>query len=95
MISLLYKPIICLGPLAAPASGASHMFFVALTAQANTGTECLNKIYRLTIGSTLIRAYQPIYCRHELSALAVPALSFLALSRLPLSHPFGNPVRLP
>ena len=36
MIFLLYEPIICLGPRFAPVSDASHMFSVALTAQADT-----------------------------------------------------------
>jgi hypothetical protein len=53
MIFLLYKPIIGLGPCFAPAPDAGHMFFVALTAQANNGTQCLNRIYRLTANALI------------------------------------------
>ncbi|WP_146144215.1 hypothetical protein [Paraburkholderia sp. BL25I1N1] len=56
MISLLYKPIICLGPRFAPAADAGHMFFVALTAQANNGTEYLNRIYRMTANKLISRS---------------------------------------
>jgi hypothetical protein len=53
MIFLLYKPIIGLGPCFAPAPDAGHMFFVALTAQANNGTECLNRIYRFIVDAPI------------------------------------------
>jgi hypothetical protein len=49
MIFLLCEPIIGLVPRIAPASDACDTYFVALTAQADTSTEGLNKIYRLTI----------------------------------------------
>jgi hypothetical protein len=49
MIFLLCEPIIGLVPCIAPASDASHTYSVALTAQADTSAEGLNKIYRLTI----------------------------------------------
>jgi hypothetical protein len=47
MIFLLYKPIIGLSPSFAPVSGAGCILSVALTAQGNTSTECLNRIYCL------------------------------------------------
>jgi hypothetical protein len=47
MVSLLYKPIICLGPRFAPVSDATEMFFVALTAHGGNATWYLNKIFRL------------------------------------------------
>jgi hypothetical protein len=49
MIFLLYKLIICLSPRFTPAPDAVHKLFVALTAQVNKVTECLNRIYRLAI----------------------------------------------
>jgi hypothetical protein len=58
MIFLLYKRIISLGPCFAPVSDVGQMFSVALTAQANTSTECLNRIYRLSIAMRISRANQ-------------------------------------
>jgi hypothetical protein len=57
MIFLLYKPIIGLGPRFALVPDAGHMLCVALTAQPNNGTECLNRIYRLT-ANALIRFHR-------------------------------------
>lgn len=53
MIFLLYKPIICLGPRFALEPDAGHILFVALTAQPNNGTECLNRIYRLSVDAPI------------------------------------------
>jgi hypothetical protein len=53
MIFLLYKPIICLGPRFALEPDAGHILFVALTAQANNGTECLNRIYRFIVDAPI------------------------------------------
>ncbi|HZZ12799.1 MAG TPA: hypothetical protein VFE79_19110, partial [Paraburkholderia sp.] len=49
MIFLLYKPIICLGLHFAPAPGAPHVVFVALTEQAYNYARSLNRIYRLSL----------------------------------------------
>ncbi len=73
MISLLYKPIICLGPRFAPAPDAGDMLFVALTAQVNNGAECLNRIYRLTANAPISPSPGP--ASPIFHAISSPALS--------------------
>jgi hypothetical protein len=80
MIFLLYKPIIGLGPRFALAPDAGHMLCVALTAQPNNGTECLNRIYRLTANALISLSSVPV------SPILLP-IPFLALSHGLFSKP--------
>jgi hypothetical protein len=80
MIFLLYKPIIGLGPRFALAPDAGHMLCVALTAQPNNGTECLNRIYRLTANALISLSPVPV------SPILLP-IPFLALSHGLFSKP--------
>lgn len=75
MIFLLYKPIICLGPRFAPEPDAGHRLFVALTAQANNGTECLNRIYRLPVPALFASQSSPIFLPVLFRALSCGSFS--------------------
>ncbi|MGF6773305.1 hypothetical protein P3T18_005810 [Paraburkholderia sp. GAS199] len=91
MISLLYKPIICLGPCFAPASNADSMSCVALTEQVNPNAECLNRIYRLTLACLQL---VPIFS----SRCFLPVLACLNSLRSPPSlgsHAFQVLIRNP
>ena len=92
MIFLLYKLIICLGPRFAPAPDAGHILCVALTAQADNETECLNRIYRLLTNALISQSpVEPLrYPRHSLPHLVPRAVQQVALVFADLHVHIGN-----